>query len=694
MGGAASSLARPSRVTGKDLVAGTAEVRDMASALYKFMYAQWEDKEIFDIANNPGEYVIALSDLITNQFHVLGYVTKRSQIGEIYFMRYDKLKPPSKDGEKGIVEQRENAMIIAFYFVRLFQILGSLLLVVKDFSFPLIDPRTGQITDIGRPQKDAVYEGRLALQQGVVLPRFSGPTWQPTYRGGGVQRGGAKIAPLKPLGPYEWLRYHLSAISEAEAGSLNNVVINYKFSTQKNFKITDNLYLEFEIKTPPQTVQATGIPPQKFIILTGAKGSSRALAEIQTVNITQMIPSVLQGWLAPSDPQFTTPSQQLNRYPSHVIFDMPIGSSRKAHQASVERVIIEATKDAYPDGVPYKFDEGTNVDVLLASFDAQKDFTAILERLVLLAVRAAKQDKTLTLFKIVKPEDTAVRVSKETGMPTSMKNPTLNEVYQQLRSATFQPHCVARALQLIDANSIQQNLPTGAKTSICRFSVGDKTGPVSLSAYVPVKAMAQLYGRVNPANFKETQKILTAFVGTAATSIPLGVKDLVGMGQKEEASQLSAALKRLQLAFNLISKGDPDNLADIQVAPPSECPGPNEQDVKSQGTALVLQSAAQQLLAYHLNMTTQIAKFLTSVFNIRKMPTGEYRVDGPKTELLFAGFPALEQLSAQARGLLVDYYAGCEDIYQGGVKRWREGQPIPFRPAPGAPAPAASAPPA
>jgi hypothetical protein len=87
-------------------------------------------------------------------------------------------------------------------------------------------------------------------------------------------------------------------------------------------------------------------------------------------------------------------------------------------------------------------------------------------------------------------------------------------------------------------------------------------------------------------------------------------------------------------------------------------------------------------------MTTQIAKFLTSVFNIRKMPTGEYRVDGPKTELLFAGFPALEQLSAQARGLLVDYYAGCEDIYQGGVKRWREGQPTPFRPAPAAGAPA------
>jgi hypothetical protein len=40
------------------------------------------------MADNPEEYVIALSDLITNQFHVLGYKTERNQIGEIYFMKY------------------------------------------------------------------------------------------------------------------------------------------------------------------------------------------------------------------------------------------------------------------------------------------------------------------------------------------------------------------------------------------------------------------------------------------------------------------------------------------------------------------------------------------------------------------------------------------------------------------------------
>jgi hypothetical protein len=121
MGATGSKLSKPSRISsGRELKVSTKEVSDMASALFLFMYAQWDEREIYDIARNPGDYVIALSDLITNKFHVLGYVTKRTQIGEIYFAKYDQLKPPGKEGNRGIVEQRENAQIIAFYFVRLF----------------------------------------------------------------------------------------------------------------------------------------------------------------------------------------------------------------------------------------------------------------------------------------------------------------------------------------------------------------------------------------------------------------------------------------------------------------------------------------------------------------------------------------------------------------------------------------------
>ena len=105
--GASSSILGPSSKikSGNELLAKTKEVREMSNALFTFMFSQWEDKEIWEIANNPGLYVTALSDLITSQFHVLGYTTKRNQIGEIYFAKYDKLKPPSQEGEKGIVKQ-------------------------------------------------------------------------------------------------------------------------------------------------------------------------------------------------------------------------------------------------------------------------------------------------------------------------------------------------------------------------------------------------------------------------------------------------------------------------------------------------------------------------------------------------------------------------------------------------------------
>ena len=44
----------------------------MADALFQFMYKDWDTKEVWEMANKPEDYVIALTDVITNQFHVLG----------------------------------------------------------------------------------------------------------------------------------------------------------------------------------------------------------------------------------------------------------------------------------------------------------------------------------------------------------------------------------------------------------------------------------------------------------------------------------------------------------------------------------------------------------------------------------------------------------------------------------------------
>jgi hypothetical protein len=50
---------------------------------------------------------------------------------------------------------------------------------------------------------------------------------------------------------------------------------------------------------------------------------------------------------------------------------------------------------------------------------------------------------------------------------------------------------------------------------------------------------------------------------------------------------------------------------------------------------------------------------------------------GPNTEILFAGYETLKELTRQARTLLIDYYSTCETIYQEGVKSWIDSQPGP-----------------
>jgi hypothetical protein len=85
-----------------------------------------------------------------------------------------------------------------------------------------------------------------------------------------------------------------------------------------------------------------------------------------------------------------------------------------------------------------------------------------------------------------------------------------------------------------------------------------------------------------------------------------------------------------------------------------------------------MKSASQQLLSYHLKSIIEISKFLKKIFNISQRGDGSWKVEGPKVELLFAGYDTLNTLTNQARTILIDYYAGCEEIYQKGVTRWSE----------------------
>jgi hypothetical protein len=672
MGAGSSTLSRPSKITSSnELLVSTKDVREMANSLFQFMYSELGDKEVYEMAMDPGKYVIALSDLITNKFYVLGYVTKRNQIGEIYFAKYTDLNPVISVSETNVKkqrmeqDQRENAMMIAFYYVRLFQILGSLLAVIKDLQFPILDAQ-GRVVESSTNQPG--YTGRPLLNQGIRLPRY-----QPPMRGGGIEK--------PALGAYEFFRYYLSPVP--------NEYLKYsQLKSDPNlnkfiFQITPNLYFEYTVDPTMTRVQIDSSKKQKLYLL--VKRSSSQSIEIRQVDlVVSVIYPENTEVKAPVD--FSDVENQLNQLPRYVIMGIKPPTGRVT-QVLIKLDRSETRRESYARGTDYTISDAPNSSTDLVSaiiaggnFDPKKEFSKILERVILQYVRSTTGERDLSLSEIEKAQTREAVVSSRNigSLKAKLGTPILDELYQTLKLNKSQPHCISRALQLLDSKSINEFLPTGSKTSICKYSIADKKDSTPITTFQPIKSLSQLYGKVNPANFKESQKVLEAFVKSVSnpnpSGIPLSVSSLKEL-QKEEATDLESAIKRLSKAFNVISEIPVDTLAAIQVSRSKACKTSDEMDVGSQPTALQLQAAAHQLMAFHLNQTIQISKFLQSIFDVKKDPLGKWKVNGPKTEYMFAGFPALETLTSQARELLVDYYSGCESIYQTAVKQWEDTQP-------------------
>ena len=658
----------------------------MANSLFRFMYDEFGEKEIMDMATEPEKYVIALSDLITAKFEVLGYITKQNQVGEIYFSSYDDLnprisKPEIINSEKVRLQenQRQYAMIIAFYYVRLFQILGSLLIVIKDLKWEIPGRPGDAAVNIAARQAPA-YAGRPILQQGTVLPR-----WQ------SAQQGGAISEPA--LGAYEFLRYYLEPVSENDA-------IKTKYAPKGNsllFKISPNLYFEFDPTL--RQISPSRDQKQKLILLTKTSGVLK-LEDFDTTIIS----------ISPQPPDYKAPKeistiQELRRYIPYTvklgIKPKSIGGTRQPYEILFERdPSFESYQEVsqFAKGTKYimKDEDGTFVTSATAvikqdPISRTKSLGKIFENTLLVYLISLTKNQATELYTADKERENSPISQRKIGqLKESLKNPLLDETYKAMKKGTqvregerleaFQPHCISRALQLLDSKSIQDLLPSDAKTSVCKYSIGDKVGSSTLGQYVPTKTLSQLYGKVNPADFKKSEVVLRAFVQTT-TSSPSGglsVAQLKGVDQKEEADDLQSAIDRLNKAFNYLQETLPvvDGIISIPVPKPKACKGTDELNVGSQPTALEMQGYAQQLLAFHVNQSTEISKFLESIFDIKKdSATGRWIAKGPKQEYMFAGFPVMDQLTKQARELLIDYYSGCETIYQKGVKSWSESQP-------------------
>ncbi len=227
------------------------------------------------------------------------------------------------------------------------------------------------------------------------------------------------------------------------------------------------------------------------------------------------------------------------------------------------------------------------------------------------------------------------------------------DTIKQLAGQKATSFCVARALQLLDAPTLfSPRGATTAKSGICLASF-DRL-PIS----VPVvgQPISRIPGFRGVDQLYHTQPHLDARDGTP-----------VDVGEPEEYQAM------LRLFASLFAGKEPAKLSsmDAIVAKSPDCP----QTAVKHYLKLTDPKAIQDVLktvhlmfGRQLEHTQRVVKFLSTKL-IRVYKEGGVQKISLHPDLLRGGIQAVNVLSKEARNILVDYYKGCEELYQQGVRK-------------------------
>jgi len=675
MGGSGSKIfsgLSSSRISSKqDLATKTKDTTDMADALFQFMYANFEPKEIWDISVNPELYVSALSEMIEAQFNILGYATDRTVQGEIYFEKYEDLKYDKWSAAKQEAHKK-NCQIIAFFFIRVFQILGAVLMVVKQSVRDVI-------RDEGDDRRSSWSDERSLLGERRI-PRVN-------YS----QRGGALVSSDTILGPFEFLRWSLEDPSDDE----KRLATDASKNGYSLYKVKDtNLLLRFKPfdKFKSITKESINDDNPEFIVL--VKRGETPDAKPVKIKVISIFPRDLSPTTLVQDFQFRI--AQIN----------PRGGRPKNDDEENKIIITHNDKDDVEtrrrtysiSKTPFTVSNFIEGSVTLSpSIHLKYILENIFFYKYILPITAAEGRTYSKLQTLDIKKTDADQQSKTVAEPGTVvdfrkiTNPMVVETGRKLLEQNGSAHCVNRALQLLNASSIMDStLP--AHTKVCTFSVPGFTATTSLDKYQPTRTLAQLYGKINiksglplsDVEFAKAQKVLTAFVSkkdSSAKGDPLSKGDISDSVEKDS---LERALERLQAAFDVTKGAKLDGFGDISIASPKECAnldptrnpleeGKGHRLDKDSNLVRQLRDASQELLAYHVNKTVVLSDFLKELFTIKQRPNGTWEVKGINIKYLVLGFKGLDILTDQAREILVDYYEGCETIFQKkGLSKFKE----------------------
>jgi hypothetical protein len=637
MGGAAS---KP-RITRSQLLAATQDNRDFINKLFNAMMSELTPEDFLKLGRSQqcSQFVFMMADSIGSLFESIRVRPKKDKdTGVVYFQRITALTKPTTPARAQ--ETRELCITIAYFYIRIFQIFGSLAMTVLDYQ--------GAGDALGVLRYGAAAAGS---KPGGVRPQEPGRRVAFLY-GGGLEEVDADEVEIED-------EFEIRGVQRGGDGS--------------TMPSTAELYVV-------SSLFEQGVPKQV------APGQIKAFYKMKGFDNVEYIPRR-------TDPK-TGKAQNLRV----VVGDMTLYGNMSLTRLSARELKytvtlsnfivgkLPDTTTAVLDGVNKKFKQFT--DSFTIRFDedqwvldktgepAVTKFAGAFDVVENIARDLVSNPDQVyeDLPSVPKAQRNAIKAKKaqvgydgrgvaaaaggegdgrgDTFVLKPLRQEYIVKVLKGLIGFKTVNFCVARALQLLDANTLAQPRPTSGYSGVCmaKFEPLPTSVPQvgqSITTVPGIQALDQLFYTKPAITAQDQHQVLLEDPAAYADFL----SEMAGLfGTTDRAKELRSA-------------------DEIKARKPCEQVVSNYLQITDPKTIKEVVGVVNSMFSRELAHTRRVIEFFrTKMFVLKKRGGGGGVTVELHPRLLRGGIDEVNKLGAEARKMLIEYYKGCEEMYQEGAR--------------------------
>ena len=616
-------------ITREQLLKSTENNRDFTNKLFQLMISKLTPEDFLKLGNPStcNSYIFMMAESIKNIFKDLRIrPSRKGDSGVVVFQKIDALK---KSGN----ESKELCLIIAYFYIRIFQLFGALAMSILD------DPSAGQV--LGMIRYGPAQPGKR------IIPGTRGP--YPLYGGdpdeseftGSAERpflplahvfedvnyddSGRRVFSLKNVDPYI-----VELVPTRVKPSQRNIPQNLRILLSDTIVLYGNMRLNKSNLRSRDPVYVLTLDTFSYL------NNDITSQELDSINSELKRVKIEPITILSID----------NGQTWRTVNGTPFANKIKNTIESLKNAIKNAYTRRGPDQRVSRYDD-PRIYGRRQPMDAITAQRYALDRVqnpsLYREPRARGQVDQRGLFGVrdgVGKTDIAV--------PKALQNEYILRTLKSLTGQKTVGFCTARAFQLLDASTMFQSKPQQGISGVCKTVFTDLPDSVPqagkpISTVPGIRVLDQLHrvpgaGKepwkiANPADYANFLKEITGLFGSQQTGPLSGIDSILA---KNPNCAGLAANKYLQLQ-------DPEKIK-------------------------IVMSHVNRLFGRQLAHTNRVIEFFRKRLFLIIQPPGAM---GPQIDihpkLLQGGIDELEKVSAEVRGLLVQYYKDCEMLYQEGV---------------------------